>query len=175
MRAIVSLPAKLRYTNLTAVCYAFLYMTHGELKAGIKEAMKAKDTVRLGVLRGLVTAAMNESITKGKGPDGMLSDDEVMTIIMRAGKQRKDSIEQFEKGGRPELAEGEKAELVIIEAMLPAQMSREEIETAVKAKATELGVADKTGANKLMGVLMKDLKGKADGTVVKDVVSTLFP
>ncbi|MBP9710665.1 MAG: GatB/YqeY domain-containing protein [Candidatus Pacebacteria bacterium] len=149
-------------------------MTHAELKAGIKEAMKAKDTVRLTVLRGLVTAAMNESITKGTGPEGMLTDDEVMTIIMRAGKQRKDSIEQFEKGGRPELAEGEKAELAVIESMLPAQMSREEIEAAVKAKAAELGVADKTGANKLMGVLMKDLKGKVDGNVVKDVVSTLF-
>ncbi len=149
-------------------------MTHEELKAGIKEAMKAKDTVRLTVLRGLVTAATNESISKGKGPDGMLSEDELMTVIMRAGKQRKDSIEQFEKGGRPELAEGEKAELAVIESMLPAQMSREEIEAAVKAKAAELGVADKTGANKLMGVLMKDLKGKADGNVVKDVVSTLF-
>lgn len=150
-------------------------MTHEELKAGIKEAMKAKDTVRLGVLRGLVTAATNEAISKGKGPDGMLTDDELMTVIMRAGKQRKDSIEQFEKGGRPELAEGEKAELAVIESMLPAQMSREEIEAAVKAKATELGVVDKTGANKLMGVLMKDLKGKADGNVVKEVVATLFP
>jgi uncharacterized protein YqeY len=149
-------------------------MTHEELKAGIKEAMKAKDTVRLTVLRGLVTAATNEAISKGKGPDGMLSDDELMTVIMRAAKQRKDSIEQFEKGGRPELAEGEKAELAVIENMLPAQMSREEIEAAVKAKAAELGVADKAGANKLMGVLMKDLKGKADGNVVKDVVSALF-
>lgn len=149
-------------------------MTHEELKAGIKEAMKAKDTVRLGVLRGLVTAAMNESINKGTGPDGMLTEDEIMTIIMRASKQRKDSIDQFEKGGRPELAEGEKAELAVIESMLPAQMSREEIEAAVKAKAAELGVADKAGANKLMGVLMKDLKGKADGNVVKEIVSTLF-
>lgn len=149
-------------------------MTHEELKAGIKEAMKAKDTVRLNVLRGLVTAATNEAVTKGKGPDGMLTEDELMTVIMRAGKQRKDSIEQFEKGGRPELAEGEKAELAVIESMLPAQMSREEIEQAVKAKAAELGVTDKTGANKLMGVLMKDLKGKADGNVVKDVVGALF-
>lgn len=150
-------------------------MTHEELKAGIKEAMKAKDTVRLTVLRGLVTAATNESIAKGKGPDGMLTEDELMTVIMRAGKQRKDSIEQFEKGGRPELAEGEKAELAVIESMLPAQMSREEIEAAVKAKAAEMGITDKADANKLMGILMKDLKGKADGTIVKDVVSTLFP
>jgi len=149
-------------------------MTHQELKEGIKDAMRAKDAVRLSVLRGLSAAATNEAVAKGKGPDTLLTDDELMTVIMRAAKQRKDSIEQFTKGGRPELAAGEQAELVIIESLLPAQMSREEIEAAVKAKAAELGVADKTGANKLMGVLMKDLKGKADGNVVKEVVSTLF-
>lgn len=149
-------------------------MTHEELKAGIKEAMKAKDAVRLSVFRGLVTAATNEAVSKGKGPDALLSDDELLTVIMRAAKQRKDSIEQFEKGGRPELAEGEKAELAVLETLLPKQMSREEVGVAVKAKATELGVTDKTGANKLMGVLMKDLKGKADGNLVKEVVSTLF-
>ena len=151
------------------------FMTHEELKAGMKEAMKAKDAVRLSVFRGLVTAATNEAIAKGKGPDALLTDDELMTVIMRAAKQRKDSIEQFEKGGRPELAENEKAELAVIETLLPAQMSRDEIEAAVKAKAAELGVVDKTGANKLIGALMKDLKGKADGTIVKEVITTLFP
>jgi hypothetical protein len=149
-------------------------MTHQELKDGIKEAMKAKDTVRLSVLRGLSAAATNEAVTKGKGPDALLTDDELMTLIIRASKQRKDSIEQFEKGGRPELAEGEKAELAIIEALLPAQMSQDEIKAAAQAKAAEMGVTDKTGANKLMGMLMKDLKGKADGNEVKAVVDSLF-
>jgi len=149
-------------------------MTHQELKEAIKDAMRAKDTVRLGVLRMLSAAATNELVSKTRAPDSMLTEEELLTIIMRASKQRKDSIAQFEAGGRPELAEGEKAELAIIEAMLPAQMSREEIEAAVKAKAAELGVADKSGANKLMGMLMKDLKGKADGTIVKDVVDKLF-
>ena len=149
-------------------------MTHQELKAGIKEAMKAKDAVRLSVFRGLSAAATNEAVAKGKGPDALLADDELMTVIMRAAKQRKDSIEQFEKGGRPELAENEKAELAVIETLLPAQMSKDEIEAAVKAKVVELGVADKSGANKLMGALMKDLKGKADGNVVKEIISSLF-
>jgi uncharacterized protein YqeY len=149
-------------------------MTHPELKEAIKDAMRAKDTVRLNVMRGLSAAATNEAVAKGKGPDGMLSDDELLTVIMRAAKQRKDSIEQFTAGGRPELADSEKAELAIIEALLPAQMSREEIEAAAKAKAAEMGVTDKTGANKLMGTLMKDLRGKADGTVVKEVVDSLF-
>ena len=137
--------------------------------------MRAKDAVRLSVLRGLSAAATNEAVTKGHKPDELLTDEELMTVIMRAAKQRKDSIEQFEKGGRPELAEGEKAELAVLETLLPAQMSREEVEAAVKTKAAEMGVTDKSGANKLMGMLMKDLKGKADGNVVKDVVSTLFP
>jgi len=136
--------------------------------------MRAKDSVRLSVIRGLITACTNEAIAKGKGPEGVLSDDEVLTVITRAAKQRKDSIDQFEKGGRPELAETEKAELKIIETMLPAQMSHDEIVAAAKAKAAEMGVTDKSGANKLMGMLMKDLKGKADGNDVKAVVDAMF-
>ncbi len=149
-------------------------MLQADLKEMMKDAMRAKDTVKLGVVRGLIAACTNESVTKGYGPDGVLTDDEVMTVVMRAAKQRKDSIQQFTEGGRPELAEGEKAELAILETMLPAQMSRDEIVAAVTAKATEMGVTDKTGANKVMGALMKDLKGKADGTVVKEVVDSMF-
>jgi uncharacterized protein YqeY len=149
-------------------------MTHPELKEAIKDAMRNKDAVRLAVLRGLSAAATNEAITKGKGPDGVLADDELMSVIIRAAKQRKDSIDQFVSGGRPELAEGEKAELAVLEGLLPAQMSRDEIIAAAKAKAAEMGVTDKTGANKLMGMLMKDLKGKAEGTAVKEIVDGLF-
>ena len=136
--------------------------------------MKAKDSVRLAVVRGLISAMQNEAVQKGKGPDGVLSDDEVLTVLTRAAKQRKDSIQQFEAGGRPELAGGEKAELAIIESMLPAQMSRDEITAAVKAKAAELGVSDQSGSNKIMGPLMKDLKGKADGNTVKEIVAEVL-
>ncbi len=149
-------------------------MTQAELKEQMKDAMRAKDTVRLNVIRGLISAMTNEAVTKGKGPDGVLSDDEVLTVLTRASKQRKDAIEQYEKGGRPELAETEQAELAIITAMLPAQMSRDEVVAAATAKAAELGIADKTKANQLMGMLMKDLKGKADGTMVKEVVDGMF-
>lgn len=145
-----------------------------ELKEGIKEAMKAKDQVRLTVLRGLSAACTNELVAKGKKPTDELSDDEVMTVIARAAKQRKDSIEQFRAGGRADLAETEEAELKIIETFLPAQMSREEIEAFAKGKMAELGVTDKAGAGKLMGMLMKDLKGKADGNDVKAVVDSLL-
>jgi uncharacterized protein YqeY len=149
-------------------------MTQQELREAMKDAMRAKDQVKLAVIRGLITASTNEAITKGKGPDGVLTEDEMLTVITRAAKQRKDSIAQFEAGGRAELAESEKAELTILEAMLPAQMSEDEIRSAAQAKATEMGVTDKSGANQLMGALMKDLKGKADGTVVKSVVDSML-
>ena len=137
-------------------------------------AMKAKDQVKLGVMRGLIAACTNELVAKGRGPDGTLTEEEVMGLILRASKQRKDSIEQFEKGGRPELAEGEKAELAVLMEMLPKQMTEDEVKAAVQAKAASMGVTDKAGANQLMGAVMKDLKGKADGTVVKAVVDNLF-
>jgi uncharacterized protein YqeY len=151
-----------------------LHMTQNDLKEQLKDAMRAKDAVRLSVIRGIMTAATNELVSSGKGPDGVLTEDEMLTVITRAAKQRKDSIEQFEKGGRPELAEGEKAELAILQTMLPAQMSHDEIVAAATAKAAEMGVVDKTGANQLMGALMKDLKGKADGNDVKAVVDSMF-
>lgn len=160
-----------KYTNNSLNNYTML---QADLKEMMKDAMRAKDSVKLGVVRGLIAACTNESVTKGYGPDGVLTEDEVMTVVMRAAKQRKDSISQFEAGGRPELAEGEKAELAILETMLPVQMSRDEIVAAATAKAQEMGVADKTKANMLMGALMKDLKGKADGTIVKEVVDSMF-
>ncbi len=149
-------------------------MTQADLKEMMKDAMRAKDSVKLGVVRGLMSAMTNEAVAKGYGPDGQLNEDEVLTVVMRAAKQRKDSIQQFTDGGRPELAEGEKAELAVLETMLPAQMSRDEIAAAAAAKAAETGVTDKTKANMLMGALMKDLKGKADGTIVKEVVDAMF-
>ena len=149
-------------------------MTQAELKEAIKTAMKARETVKLNVLRGIFAMVTNDLVAKGRGPEGTLTEDEMLTLITRASKQRKDSIQQFEAGGRPELAVAEKEELAIIETLLPAQMSQDEIVAAAKAKAAELGAVDKTGANKLMGMLMKDLKGKADGTAVKAVVDNLF-
>jgi uncharacterized protein len=147
---------------------------HLDLKEKMKDAMRAKDTVRLSVIRGIMTACMNETITKGKGPQGELSDDEAIAVIRREGKKRKDSIEQYTSGGRPELAEGEQAELVIIESFLPSQMSAEEVRPIVEAKIKELGVADKSGAGKLTGAVMKELGARADGGIVKQVVDSLL-
>ena len=147
---------------------------HENLKKEIPDAMRAKDEVKLRTLRSLVTAMTNEVVNKKRKPDEFLTDEEALAVLKRAANQRKDSIEQFEAAGRTELAEPEKAELALINAYLPAQMSREEVEAAVRAKMTELGAQSKADANKVIGALMRDLKGKADGSVVKDVVDSLL-
>ncbi len=147
---------------------------HETLKKSIPDAMRAKDEVKLRTLRSLVTAMTNEAVAMKLGPTGMLSDDDALTVLKRAASQRRDSIEQFNAGGRPELAEPEKAELAIIEAYLPAMMPREEVEAAVKAKAAELGSSQKSDAGKLIGAVMRDLKGKADGADVKAAVDALL-
>jgi len=145
---------------------------HQNIKDQVKEAMKAKDALKLNVLRGLMSSFTNEALAKKQKPDEALSDEDALAVISRAVKQRKDSIEQFEKGGRADLAESEKAELAILETYLPAQMSREEIESYVKAKIAEAGTVDKSKAGQFMGLIMKDLKGKADGMVVKEVIDS---
>lgn len=144
-----------------------------DIKAQMIEAMRAKDQVRLGVIRSLITSFTNELVSKGRTPQDELTDEEALAVISRAVKQRKDSIEQFEKGGRADLAEDEKAELSILMAYLPAQMSREEIEVFVKEKfSSENPTKDKSG--QFTGLIMKELKGKADGAIVKEVVDNLF-
>ena len=145
-----------------------------DIKEQMKEAMKAKDTVKLGVVRGLSSAFTNELVKLGKMPQDELSDEDALAVIRRAVKQRKDSIEQFVAGGRPELAEDEKAELAILETYLPAMMSKEDVMTIAKAKMAEMGAVDKSKAGMFMGALMKDLKGKADGDIVKAVVDSLL-
>jgi uncharacterized protein YqeY len=149
-------------------------MLHLQLREGIKEAMKARDEVRLMVLRGLVTAATNELVSKSRKPDEVLSDEDMLVVIKRGVKQHKDSIEQFEKGNRQDLADKEKAELVILEAYLPKTMSQEEIRPIAEKKKTEMNISDKKEAGKLMGAIMKELGGKAEGTDVKAVVDSFF-
>ena len=147
------------------------------LKEQMKEAMKAKDTVRLSVVRGLMAAMGNEAIATGKGPAGELTDEEAIAVIRKEGKKRKDSIEQFTNGGRPELAESEKVELAIIETYLPTLMSAEQVKPIVEAKMKELGWNGsplRQAQGKLMQAVMHELKGKADGMVVKNVVESLL-
>jgi uncharacterized protein YqeY len=149
---------------------------HENIKSQIKEALRAKDTIRLDTLRGLNALALNEIIATGKSAE-FLEDDKMLALIKRSAKQRKDSIEQFEKGGRKDLAEKERAELAILETFMPSLMPREEVKIIARQRIETLksqGQFDPKSAGKIVGMLMKELAGKADGTDVKAAVDDLL-
>ncbi|HWP61611.1 MAG TPA: GatB/YqeY domain-containing protein, partial [Candidatus Paceibacterota bacterium] len=124
-------------------------------------------------LRGAMSAFTNELVAKGRKPTEELTDDEAVAVLKRLGKQRKEAVEQYEKGGRAELAQKEAAELKIIEQFLPQMASREEIEEVAKAKIAEMKL-DASGAGKLTGAIMKEFAGRADGNDVKAVIASLL-
>ena len=145
-----------------------------QIREDLKGAMKERDMLKLNTLRGAVTAFTNELVAKGMKPTDELSDADAMTVLKRLGKQRKDSMEQYTAGGRPELAEKEAAELKVIEAYLPQAASRADIEKVARAKKEEMGITDASGAGKLTGAVMKEFAGGADGSDVKAVVAELL-
>ena len=145
-----------------------------DIRSEMTAAMKAREEIKLRVLRGIITAFTNEVVTQKKKPDEKLDDDKAMEVIKKAVKQRLDSIEQFEKGGRSDLAEIEKEELEVLSVYLPEMMNKEDIKKVAEAKKQELGIDDKAKVGMLMGAVMKELKGKADGNDVKEVVDSLF-
>lgn len=149
-------------------------LLHEQIKNSIKDCMKSGDKVRLEVMRGLVTAFTNELVDTARTPQDILTDEEAIKVITRASKQHKDSIEQFTKGGRTDLVDIEQDQLTIIEEFLPKLMDRKEVENLVKAKYDELEVKDPTKKGMFIASIMKDLKGKADGSQVKEVVDKLF-
>ena len=145
---------------------------HKQIKDGIKEAMIKKDTLRLTVLRNISSTFMNEMLAK-KIATPELSDEDAIAIVRRLVKQRKDSIEQFTKGNRMDLVKNEEAEMKILEVFLPQMMSREDVEKVVKAKIAEAGTVDKAKLGQFMGGIMKELKGKAEGMLVKEILEEL--
>lgn len=149
-------------------------MNTTQLREDLKNAMRAKDQVKVDTLRGVLSAFTNELVAKGRKPTDELTADEMLAVMKRLGKQRKDSIEQFEKGGRPEMAEKEKVELGIIEAYLPQQASEEDIEKAAKEAIAEAGQVDAAAAGKLTGAVMKKLGGNADGAKIREVLQRLL-
>ncbi len=141
-----------------------------KIVADIKEAMKAKSQDKLRVLRSLKAKLMEKEISERKGGEAKLSDEQAVEVLMKAAKQRKESIEQFEDGGRADLAENEKAELELIETYLPEMMDEDEIRSVVKEKIKEVGASGMQDMGKVMGALMGQLKGKAEGSLVSQVV-----
>ncbi len=147
---------------------------HTQIKGELKESMKAHDAVKLRTVRSMLTAFTNELVATGSTPQGMLTDEAVLSVIKRLSKQRKESIVQYEAAGRTDLSEPEKEELVVLESYLPTMMSREEIKPFVEKKIAELGAVDKSKMGMLIGSLIKELQGKADGGDVKAVVEELL-
>jgi uncharacterized protein len=149
-------------------------MLQEKINSELKDAMMKKETVKLNVIRGIKSAITNELVAKGRKPTDELTDEEVVAVIVRIAKQRKDSIEQFTKGGRMDLAANEEEELLYLGPYLPQLMSRDEVEVVAMSKKAEMNITDKTQQGKLMAEVMKELKGKADGAMVKQVVDALF-
>jgi uncharacterized protein YqeY len=139
------------------------------LLADLTASMKAQDALRTSTLRMTKAALQNREIEKGSE----LDEDEMAKLVRSLVKQRRDSVEQYEKGGRQELADKEKAEIEILEQYLPQSASREEIEAVVTASITETGATSMKDMGKVMKAAQAALAGKnADGRMVSEVVKT---
>jgi uncharacterized protein len=145
------------------------------LDSDLKEAMRAKDATTLGVLRMLKSALKYTAIEKS-GAEAELSDAEAAQVIRKQAKQRQDSIESFEKGGRAELAAKEKKELSILNAYLPQAMSADELSKVVRETIAEIGATSKAQMGAVMKALQAKVGGRADGkTLSQEVQKQLSP
>lgn len=149
-------------------------MSKEKLKQGINEALKNKEDLRLSVLRSLLSAYVNELVAKGKKPDADLTPPEELAVYKRQASQRKDSAQAFREGNRPELAKKEEAELEIIKEFLPAEMSAEKIKKIILEKKEELKIDDDKKIGLLIGAVMKEISGRADGNLVRKMIEDIL-
>jgi uncharacterized protein YqeY len=133
----------------------------------MKQAMKNKEKDRLTTIRMVKASLQNEAIKFGKQE---LSEEEELTVLSREVKQRKDSLQEFEKAGRQDLVEKIQTELKHVEVYMPQQLSEEEVTAIVKEAIAETGAASKADMGRVMAVLMPKVKGKADGSLVNKLV-----
>ena len=143
-----------------------------QISEDIKKAMLAKEKVRLEALRGVKKEFLEAKTAKGSNGD--LTDEAAVKILQKMVKQRKDSAQIYIDQNRPELAENELAEVAVIEAYLPKQMSDEELAAAVKEIISEVGPTSTKDMGKVMGVASKKLAGKAEGRAISEKVKTLL-
>jgi uncharacterized protein YqeY len=141
-----------------------------KLTDDLKQAMKGGDTVKRSVIRLVMAAIKNAEIAKQKA----LEDGDILGIIAKEIRQRKESIEAFKEGNRPELAAKEETEMAILEAYMPAQMSRDEIIAEARQVIEEVGAGGLSDKGKVMPKLIAKLKGKADGREINEVVTELL-
>jgi uncharacterized protein len=136
----------------------------------LKDAMRAKDELSLTVIRGMKAAFINEAVNLGRKPDDKLTVDEMIVVVKRMVKQRKDAMQQFIDGARQDLADREALELDFLNKYLPAGATVDEIEAQVMKSIEEFGETAKEKAGQLVGSVMKALGGRADGNDVKATV-----
>ncbi|MBE9169635.1 GatB/YqeY domain-containing protein [Pleurocapsales cyanobacterium LEGE 06147] len=138
----------------------------------IKSAMKAKDKIRLETVRGIKKAILEKEVAlRPKGQDSLTEEQEIELLVQQA-KQRRDSIEQYQQAGREDLAAKEAQELTIIEAYLPQQLDDEELNSVLDEIIASVGATSAKDLGKVMGVAMKQLKGKADGKKIQALVKS---
>lgn len=144
-------------------------MTKLQLRDELKQSMLAKDEFKTSVLRMLISAISYYEIDKG-GAGYEATEEDVLTVIEKQVKQRKDSIEQYEKANRQDLADKEKNELEFLEKYMPEQMKEDEIRNLIKEAINQTGASELQDMGKVMGALMPKVKGKADGSLVSKIV-----
>jgi uncharacterized protein YqeY len=142
-----------------------------QIRADMTEAMKARAAEKLSTIRMLQSAIKNEQINLGHE----LSDEEAMSVIRKAVKQRQDSIEQYTKGNRPELAAKEASELEVLKAYLPPELGDDELEAGIREIVASTGAQSKKDMGKVMKEANARYKGRADGRKLQEIVSKLLP
>ncbi|MCR9249782.1 MAG: GatB/YqeY domain-containing protein [bacterium] len=143
-----------------------------QIEADIKQAMLAKDKDKLRALRAIKSLILLAETEKGGS--GEITEDSEMKILTKAVKQRKDSLGVYEQQGRDDLAEVERAEIAIIEAYLPKQLSEEEVKSEIQGIISQVGAESMKDMGKVMGIATKKLAGKADGKIISGIVKELL-
>ncbi|CAM3437507.1 GatB/YqeY domain-containing protein [Marinicrinis lubricantis] len=141
------------------------------LNQDMKQAMKDQDKFKLSVIRMIRSSIKNVEIDQKK----TLEDSEVLDILNRELKQRKDSLQEFEKAGREDLAANLRQEIDVITQYMPAQLTEEEVKSIVQQTIQEVGASSKADMGKVMSALMPKVKGRADGKLVNQLVQQLLP
>lgn len=141
------------------------------LSSDMKAAMKAGDKLRVSTIRLLSADLKNEEISRGRE----LSEEEIIELVQRQVKRRREAVEQYTKGGRAELAEKEAAEAAILEEYLPQQLTDDELVSIINEVIAETGASSKKEMGKVIGAVMPRVKGRADGARVSKLASGLLP
>lgn len=145
-----------------------------QLPEDLKQAMKAKDRVRLRTIRSLRAALQEKEIKERQGGEAHLSEEQVLAVVQKQAKQRREAIIQYEQAGRDDLVAKEREELEIIEAYLPKQLGDDEIRRVVQEIVTTTGASSLRDMGKVMGAAMEQLKGRADGRRISEIAKALL-